>query len=351
MVEYAGWNMPVQYAGIAEETAAVRNDSGIFDVSHMGEIVVKGKDAARFLDWLVTRVVSGKKPDQITYCLLANAAGGTVDDLLTYQVGPDAYFLVVNAANKDKDFAHMQNSLDIYKGKVGDVDVTIEDVSADYGQIAWQGPKVRELAVTVLPQLGFAAADVEAILGLKRFRHHQIKDAKGRVDWIVSRTGYTGEDGFEFYVPLDETVGLWEKLIAANITPAGLGARDVLRLEAGLPLYGHELGEDISALDAGLGRFVELDRDFQGQAMATNQKTKVIALISQSKAIPREHYRFFAAGEPAGVVASGTFSPTLGKGIATVFVDKDFVVEGKELALEIRNKLQPFTLTESPFVK
>jgi len=351
MVEYAGWDMPVQYGGIGEETAAVRNDSGIFDVSHMGEIVVSGKDSASFLDWLLTRKISGKQPNQITYALLANEAGGTVDDLLVYETAPETYFLVVNAANKDKDVQHIESSVGRYREKVGAADISVEDVSDRYGQIAWQGPKVRELAATVLPSLGFSEDAVQAILGLKRFRSYQMPDPDGRVEWIVSRTGYTGEDGFEFYVPAEATTALWQGLIDAGIVPAGLGARDVLRLEAGLPLYGHELGEDISALDAGLTRFVDLEHEFQGQRMAETNRRRLIHLVSESKAIPREHYRVIMDGEAVGEVASGTYSPTLEKGIATAFVDKDLDTAGKQLYLEIRSKQLPFSEVESPFVK
>lgn len=351
MVEYAGWNMPVQYAGIGDETAAVRNESGIFDVSHMGEVMVKGEDAAAFLDWLLSRPVSSMQPDQVTYAILANEAGGTVDDLLVYETGKNMYLLVVNAANKDKDVGHINDSLGRFKTKKGEVDVTVEDVSDQYGQIAWQGPKVRETAPTVLKALGFKEDDIEKILQLKRFRSLQIADPDGGIEWIVSRTGYTGEDGFEIYLPIAKTAEVWQGLIDQGIAPAGLGARDVLRLEAGMPLYGHELGENISALDAGLNRFVAKEGEFQGSKMRDTVSRKLIHIAAEGKAIPREGYRLIVDGEAVGTVSSGTFSPTLGKGIANVFVDPDFDPEGKELFLEIRNKQLPFTLVDSPFVK
>lgn len=350
MVEYAGWNMPVQYAGIGDETAAVRNESGIFDVSHMGEVIVKGRDAGPFLDWLLSRPVSDKQPDQVTYVILANASGGSVDDLLVYETAEDTYLLVVNAANKDKDVGHIKESLETYKKDKGDLDVAIEDVSDLYGQIAWQGPKVRDNAPDVFKALGFKDDVIEQIKNLKRFRSVQFADADGGVEWIVSRTGYTGEDGFEIYLPAEKTKDIWQGLVDQGITPAGLGARDVLRLEAGLPLYGHELDEDISALDAGLTRFVAKEGEFQGSKMRDTISRKLIHIVSEGKAIPREGYRLIVDDEAVGTVSSGTFSPTLGKGIANVYVDPDFDPEGKELFLEIRNKLHPFSLVTSPFV-
>jgi aminomethyltransferase len=351
MVEYAGWNMPVQYTGVAEEVLAVRNDVGIFDVSHMGEIEVKGKDAADFLDWLMTRKVSGKQPDQVTYTILAQPDGGTVDDLLVYQTGEDTYLLAVNAANKDKDVVFINDSLPVFAKKKGDVDVTVTDYSPDYGQIALQGPKSAEKLAEFVDSTDWPEDVKEAVKGVKRFRQVTIPSKGDGPDWMISKTGYTGENGYEFYLPWDETPALWEKLIEMGVKPCGLGSRDTLRLEAGLPLYGHEMSPDISALDGGMGFFVDKDREFQGCVMRETHSRRILPLVSETKAIPREGYRVFAGEEEIGVITSGTFSPVLGKGIANAIIGKDVDVEGKEIFVEVRRKMQPFSVTSSPFVK
>ncbi|HHX30037.1 MAG TPA: glycine cleavage system aminomethyltransferase GcvT [Clostridiaceae bacterium] len=352
MVEYAGWNMPVQYSGIKEEVHAVRNATGIFDVSHMGEIRVRGEGAGAFLDWLLTRKVTGKKPDVITYAILSAADGGTVDDLLVYTLGEEDYMLVVNAANKDKDVGHIKESLASYKKLYADrtADVEIIDESDLYGQIAVQGPGSLDCILEVAGELGLTGAEAEELAALKRFRSMTVPVAGEALKMIVSRTGYTGENGYEFYIPAGKTARYWDVFIKAGVVPCGLGSRDTLRLEAGMPLYGHEMSPEISALDGGMAFFVDLEHDFQGKVMEDKVTRKQIALVSDTKAIPREGYEVYVNGEKAGVVSSGTFSPVLEKGIAFAFVAPETPETGTVEVL-VRKNLQPFTVVKPPFVK
>ncbi|NLB50127.1 MAG: glycine cleavage system aminomethyltransferase GcvT [Clostridiaceae bacterium] len=351
MVEYAGWNMPVQYAGLKEEIAAVRNETGMFDVSHMGEIRVSGQGTGEFLDWLLTRKVTGKKPDQITYAILSAADGGTVDDLLVYTLGAEDYLLVVNAANKDKDLIHIEESLVSYKAAFADrkSEIAVVDESDLYGQVAIQGPSSLDCMLEVADQLGLNAGQKEELKELKRFRQMLVEVEGHDRPMIISRTGYTGENGYELYVPAARTGHYWDIFMEAGIEPCGLGARDTLRLEAGMPLYGHEMSPDINALEGGMSFFVDLDRDFQGKAMKDKVTRRQLALVSQTRAIPREGYEVYLEGKKIGVITSGTFSPTLDKGIAFGLVDLDTPEVG-EVEVQVRKKLQPFTVVNPPFV-
>lgn len=347
MVEYAGWDMPVQYAGVKEETAAVRNGTGMFDVSHMGEIRISGQGAGAFLDWLLTRRVTGKKPDQVTYAIMSDADGGTVDDLLVYTLVEEDYLLVVNAANKDKDLVHIAKSLELYGG--GASGVTMADESDLYGQIAVQGPDSLECVLEVADALGLDESQVEELKGLKRFRAMTVKLEGEERDMIISRTGYTGENGYELYVPARTTPRYWDVFIEGGIEPCGLGARDTLRLEAGMPLYGHEMSADINALEGGMGFFVDLEHDFQGIAMKDKVSRRQLALESETRAIPREGYEVFIGDKRVGVITSGTFSPTLEKGIAFALVDLD-TPEVEEVEVQVRKNRQPFKVVKPPFV-
>ncbi|HPX92848.1 MAG TPA: glycine cleavage system aminomethyltransferase GcvT [Bacillota bacterium] len=351
MVDYAGWNMPVQYAGVKEEIAAVREETGIFDVSHMGEIRVSGRGAGGFLDWLLTRRVTGKKPDRITYAIMSAADGGTVDDLLVYTMGEEDYLLVVNAANKDKDLIHIRGSLDAYKMAYPDrpSGIAIIDESDLYGQLAVQGPGSLDLMLELAGQLGLSPEEKEELRDLKRFRALFVKMEGEDLDMIISRTGYTGENGYELYLPASKTGHYWDLFIETGVTPCGLGARDTLRLEAGMPLYGHEMSADINALEGGMSFFVDLDHDFQGRVMKDKVKRRQLALVSDTKAIPREGYEVYVEGSKVGVITSGTFSPTLDKGIAFALVDLD-TPEVEKVEVLVRKNLQPFTVVEPPFV-
>lgn len=344
MVDYAGWEMPVQYEGIVPETAAVRRQCGIFDVSHMGEILVTGDRAGNFLDWLLTRRVAGKASDQITYAIMCYSDGGVVDDLLVYPADK-GYLLVVNAANKDKDLAHLADSLRLFKTEndLSDDAVVIEDQSDLYAQIAIQGPESKNYMETVAKLLQLDAKTAGTLSGLKRFRSLLPDSGLHNPATIISRTGYTGEDGFEIYGQDTVIVELWDALISAGCAPCGLGARDALRLEAGLPLYGHEMSESINPLDAGLDFFVNFDRQFQGDKMRKTRK--LLRLINPGKQIPRAGYPVFQADLEVGYITSGGFSPTLGRGIANALVANDLVL-GSELMVEIRDKQVPFKVVD-----
>lgn len=353
MVDYAGWDMPVQYEGIKEETLAVREKVGIFDVSHMGEVYVCGEGSADFLNWLLTRKVTGKKPDRITYAILCYEDGGTVDDLLVYQTGESCYMLVVNAANKDKDVAHLDDSLSVYREKHPDDtrEITVIDASDEYGQVAVQGPESLDVMVEAAPAIGLDAEQTEALKALKRFQQITVAVPGEARDMIISRTGYTGENGYEIYMPRTKAAEVWDAFLDLGVTPCGLGARDALRLEAGLPLYGHELSADINPLEGGMAFFVDFEHEFQGQAMKDNATRKVIALESEGRAIPRDGYEVFYNGEQVGTVSSGSFSPTLGKGIAFALVTADFPDDADEVEVQVRKKRVPFKIVTTPFVK
>ncbi|MFA5586909.1 MAG: glycine cleavage system aminomethyltransferase GcvT [Saccharofermentanales bacterium] len=351
MVDYAGWNMPVQYAGIKEEILAVRRETGLFDVSHMGEIRVSGQGAGAFLDWLLSRRVTGKKDDQITYAILSAADGGTVDDLLVYTMGAEDYLLVVNAANKDKDLVHIRQSLLAYKDVFKDrqAEITILDESDLYGQIAVQGPGSLDCMLQVARELGLSREEEVQLAELKRFRQMRLTLEGQDRDLIISRTGYTGENGYELYIPAAKTAYYWDLFIQAGVEPCGLGARDTLRLEAGMPLYGHEMSEDINALEGGMGFFVDLDHEFQGQVMKDRVRRRQLALVSDTKVIPRDGYEVYVQDKMVGVITSGTFSPVLEKGIAFALVDLD-TPEVDEVQVLVRKNLQPFTVVKPPFV-
>lgn len=347
MVDYAGWEMPVQYEGIAAETEAVRKSTGIFDVSHMGEILVTGDLAGDFLNWLLSRNVTGKAYEQITYAIMCYEDGGVVDDLLVYHAG-SGYLLVVNAANKDKDLLHLKDSLALFAAKnpLAKEQVKIEDLSDLYAQIAIQGPTSLDLILEVKDLLGLNQAQEEILKEMKRYRNLELSPADVQPAFFISTTGYTGERGYEIYGPAELVSPIWDALLAAGAIPCGLGSRDALRLEAGLPLYGHEMSAEINPLDAGMDFFVELKREFQGEQMAGKKRRKIIRLISQGKQIPRDGYLVFSNGEEIGYVSSGTFSPTLGKGIANALVRDDLAEDIKEVDVLIRNKYIPFSLVK-----
>ncbi|HHU52629.1 MAG TPA: glycine cleavage system aminomethyltransferase GcvT [Clostridiaceae bacterium] len=345
MVDFAGWEMPVQYTGIKDETAAVREAQGMFDVSHMGEIRVAGTGAGEFLDYVLSRKISLKNPELTNYAFLCYEDGGVVDDLMVYQLDTEDYWLVVNAANTDKDFAHLQEILTKYEQQN---EISISNETDNYGLIAIQGTGSLIPTLNALTPIYPALNISEKIGNLKRFR--QVSFPLNDKHLVVSRTGYTGEDGYEVYLPADDTTKLWRNLLKENIKPCGLGARDALRLEAGLPLYGHELSSQINPLEAGLGKFVELDRDFVGKAMMGKQQRKSIALISEDKSIPRDGYQVFFQDQEIGYITSGSFSPTLNKGIAFALVTADLAEGITEVEVAIRRKKHTYKITTTPFV-
>ncbi len=342
LVDFAGWEMPVQYRSILEEHKAVRKTAGLFDVSHMGEVDIIGTDAAKFLNYLVPNDVSRLFPGRVLYTTMCYPTGGVVDDLLIYQRDFDDYFLCINAGNVDKDLAWMREQADGFA-------VTIVDRSADYALLAVQGPAAA----------GIVQPLVDQPLGPVKYYHFVLGQIAG-VDALISRTGYTGEDGFELYIPAAEAVRVAEVLLregaAAGLELAGLGARDSLRLEAGYPLYGHELGAEISPLAAGLGWTVKLEKgaDFVGRTALLREKAvgpakKVIYFKTGDRRIVRADTPVAAAdGAVVGKVISGTLSPILNEAIGSALVDS--AAAAQPLAVDIRGTKINLQLVKPPFV-
>ncbi len=342
MVEFGGWEMPVQYQSIIKEHQAVREAAGLFDVSHMGEILVDGHGALNFLQHLVTNDVSKLDVGRAMYSPMIMEDGGTVDDLLIYYLGVNRYLLVVNASNKDKDFAWMKKHLTEGVG--------IADKSDDYALLALQGP----LAQKILQ--GLTALDLSTV----KYYHFAMGAVSG-VPCLVSRTGYTGEDGFELYCHPEEAEKLWSALLEAGkpdgLVPAGLGARDTLRFEAALALYGHELTENVNPLMAGLGWTVKLDKeDFIGKQALLEIKQqgvshKLVGLEMLERGIPRAEYKVQVNGEEIGWVTSGSFAPTLNANLALAYVKPEYASVGTELDIIIRSKPVKAKVVPKPFYK
>lgn len=343
MVDFGGWEMPVQYAGVIEEHLTVRSKAGLFDVSHMGEVDVRGKDALRFVQHLITNDAAKIADHQILYSAMCYPTGGIVDDLLVYRYDPQHFYLVINASNTEKDFAWMQEQAQGF-------DITLENISDQTAQLAFQGP----LAEKILQRI--SEADLSQIK-YYWFTHGKVDG----VDCLISRTGYTGEDGFEIYFVPQQAPQLWRKILetgaAEGVRPIGLGARDTLRFEARLPLYGNELSAEITPLEAGLGIFVKLNKEeFIGKEVLQEQKEKgvprkLVGLEMVERGIARSHYPIQKNGEEAGFVTSGSFSPTLNKNIALGLIRADLAVMDSELEVMIRNKPVKAKIIPTPFYK
>ena len=339
MSPFAGFDMPIQYSGIRDEHLAVREHAGIFDVSHMGEIFISGPDALRFVNHIFTNDASALAAGQIAYGMMLYPDGGTVDDLLVYkEKAADEFLLVVNAANMDTDYAWM---LDNAAG----FDVKIVNDSDNWGQVAVQGPEAEKHVCKVLGE------DVSA---LTFYTYTDFCRDGGRI--IVSRTGYTGEDGFEIYASPAKTVALWDAFLADGVLPCGLGCRDTLRFEAGLPLYGDELSAEISPVMAGLSMFCKLDKEeFIGKEAVVQQKAdgvarKIVGLEVHDRAIPRAGYPVLAlGGSPIGVVTTGYRSISLDKSICFALIDSAFAALGSEVSVEIHRKVLPATVIKKRF--
>lgn len=342
-IDFGGWELPVQFSSIKEEHEAVRTKAGLFDVSHMGEIFVSGPDSLAYLQNLLTNDISKIKDGQAQYTAMCYEDGGTIDDLLTYKIGDSHYMLVVNASNIEKDFDWMQ------KQKSGDV--TLENASDRYGLLAFQGP----LSETVLQRM-----TDEDLSSIRPFRFKQDVLIAGH-SVLISRTGYTGENGFEIYADPEATKALWDEILAEGkedgVVPAGLGARDTLRFEACLALYGQELSKDITPLEAGINFAVKLNKDdFIGKQALAEQKEngvprKLIGIEMIDKGIPRHGYSVFINDEKVGEVTTGTQSPTLKKNIGLVLISSEFAELGTQLEVEIRNKRLKAKTVETPFYK
>lgn len=341
IIDFGGWALPVEYSGIIPEHEAVRNQAGLFDVSHMGEITVKGEDAEKYLQMIVTNDISVLDDNQIAYTPMCYPDGGVVDDLLVYKYSSTDYLLVVNASNTQKDFEWLLSQ------SFGNIE--IKNVSDDYAQLALQGPE----AQNILQKL--SSVDLNEI----EF-YHFLGDVKvGEFNTIVSRTGYTGEDGFELYFKADDGPKMWDLILHAGkeqgLVPAGLGARDTLRFEAALPLYGQEIDKDITPLEAGLGFFVKLNKEnFIGIESLAKQKSeglkrKVIGFEMVDRGIPRSHYEVFAEGRKIGYVTTGSFSPTLKKNIGLALIEAEYAKEGTEIEISVRNKNLKAKVVKKPF--
>jgi aminomethyltransferase len=340
IVPFAGYLLPVQYEGVIAEHNAVRNDAGLFDVSHMGEITCIGKDALANLNHLLTNDYTTMYDGQARYSPMCNENGGVVDDLIVYKVRDDHYFIVVNAANKDKDFAWMKEHA------FGDAVFT--DISEDVAQIALQGPK----AETILRKL------VEEEDIPKKYYSCYFHKQVGGMDCIISRTGYTGEDGFEFYLAAEEAPKLWNLLLETGkeeqLVPCGLGARDTLRLEAAMPLYGHEMDDEISPRESGLGIFVKMQKEeFIGKkALEEKEVTrKRIGLKVTGRGIIREHMDLYAGDKKVGISTSGTHCPHLGYPAAMALVEKEYAEIGTKLQAEVRGRRVDAEVVKLPFYK
>jgi len=345
IIDYAGWFLPVQYVGLIEEHEAVRNNAGIFDVSHMGEIAVKGEDAFDYLQYLLTNDLSKLTDNQVMYTFMCYPHGGVVDDLLVYKYNQEEYLLVVNAANIDKDFKWM---IDNKKG----YNIIIENLSEQIGEVALQGPK----AQVILQKL----TDFD-LSELKFFYLKRYVNIAG-VNTMISRTGYTGEDGFEIYAKGEDIVKVWKSILEAGeeygLKPAGLGSRDTLRFEASLPLYGHEISEEVTPLEGGFKFFVKLNKvqDFIGKEALSRQwneglKRKLAGFEMIGRGIPREGYEIFKGDKKIGYVTTGYMSPTLKKNIGNALIDAEETELGNEIDIMIRNKPVKAKIIDKKFLK
>jgi aminomethyltransferase len=352
MMPFGGFEMPVQYSGILDEHRAVREAAGLFDVSHMGEVLVSGPDAFAFVQHLVTNDAAALYDGRAMYSVMCRPDGGAVDDLLVYRLAEDRYLLVINASNIEKDLAHIRAQHDAFEG-----DVTVEDQSAQTALLALQGPKAFEIAQSVtdvpladIKYYHFVQPEPGAFLGCERA--------------ILSHTGYTGEKGLEIYCEPERAEAVWNALMEAGeahgLKPAGLGARDTLRLESGYCLYGHELTEETTPLEAGLGWVTKLNADdFVGKGAIASQKErgvprKLIGFVMDERGIPRQDYAITTPdGDPIGTVTSGTQSPVLERGIGLGYVPNDeaYTAPGSTIGIAVRGRILPATVEKPPFHK
>lgn len=343
-IDFGGWDLPVQFSSIKAEHEAVRTKAGLFDVSHMGEVLVTGEGSLAYLQKMMTNDVAKLQIGQAQYTAMCYENGGTVDDLLIYKRAEEDYLLVVNASNLDKDLEWMK--------KHQTDNVTIEDKSDAYALLALQGPRAEAILQTLT---------AEPLNEIKFFRFKENVEICGQ-SVLISRTGYTGEDGFELYAAPEAIVVLWKEILAAGesegLVPAGLGARDTLRFEAGLPLYGQELSQDISPLEAGLGFVVKVNKeeDFLGKAALKKQKEegvarKLVGLEMIDKGIPRTGYPILVNEEEIGEVTTGTQSPTLNKNIGFALLQTAYAVEGQEVVVQVRKRQLKAVVVKAPFYK
>ncbi len=344
VVDFHGWALPIEYEGILQEHQAVRERAGLFDVSHMGEIRIRGEEAEAFVQYLMTNDIKSLKDGQILYTFMCYPHGGVVDDLLVYKYHREHYYLVVNASNIEKDVAWI-------KEQEKDFNVEIENQSDDVAEVAIQGPR----AEAILQKL--TEVDLKEI---PFFTFRDKVPINGK-DCLVSRTGYTGEDGFEIYMKPEDAREIWKEILQAGeeegIEPAALGARDTLRFEAGLPLYGNELSQDITPLEAGFGFFVKFtEEDYIGKAALQKQKEeglkrKIVGFELMKKGIPREGYEVYKDNEKIGVVTTGYLSPTLNKSIGLALIDVEHSTMGETIEVKVRKRVIDARIISKRFLK
>jgi aminomethyltransferase len=344
LVEFAGWEMPVQYAGVIDEHRAVRSAAGLFDVSHMGEVRVRGAGAESFLQRLTPNDVSKLNPGRAHYSGLLTDRGTYVDDILIYRLAADDFMVVVNASNAPRDFEWISSRA----GALGsDTDAEVTNESDRWALIALQGPKAKEILEPLSP-------------GASELRYYGFK--QGEVDGrpaLISRTGYTGEDGFELYVDPEHAPALWRRLLEGGASPAGLGARDTLRLEAAMALYGHEIDETTTPWEAGLAWIVKLDKgDFLGRDALVAQKEagaprKLVGFEVEGRGIARQGHAVLSGegGETVGIVTSGTWSPTFEKALGLAYVPPDLAAPGTPLTLDVRGRQLAARVVDAPFYR
>ncbi|MFD1714285.1 glycine cleavage system aminomethyltransferase GcvT [Amnibacterium flavum] len=358
--DFAGWQMPVRYSSDLAEHHAVRTAAGLFDLSHMGEILVLGPDAAAALDYALAGRMSALDEGRAKYTLILTEAGGVIDDLIVYRTGPDRFLVVANASNREV-------VAETLRARADGFDALVEDESGDIALIAIQGPKSAEILANVEDLLADDGAIGDALDSLGYYR--VLRGSYLALPVLIARTGYTGEDGFEIYIAPDRVRSLWDAILetgaGAGIVPAGLASRDTLRLEAGMPLYGHELGVDVLPAQAGLGRAVALgdDRDFVGRAAVESGAAPepdsllagrvLVGLASEGRRAGRAGYRVFRddGSDAVGLVTSGALSPTLGYPIAMAYVDPSESVAGTVLSIDVRGSRIAATVVTLPFYK
>jgi aminomethyltransferase len=342
MVDFGGWDMPVQYSGLVDEHNTVRQAVGLFDVSHMGEIEIRGSEAMKLVDYVTTNSVARLKNGQAQYSGLLYEHGGFVDDILVHKVADDSFFLCVNASNQDKDFEHICAA--------NQFECEVEFASEKYSQLAIQGPKALDVAQRL----------TETPLGAIRY-YWFVDGTFAGVPARIARTGYTGEDGFEVYTAPEYAAGVWNAIMdagrAAGIKPCGLGARNTLRLESKMALYGHEIGASISPLEADLGWIVKLDKgEFVGRDALKKQRDKgltrkLTGFEMRGRGIGRDGYEVLAEGEPAGWVTSGSPAPTLNRNIGLCYLPIDRARPGEKIEIVIRNQAVEAETVPTPFYK
>ncbi len=350
MSPFGGFIMPIQYTNITDEHNAVRQRAGMFDVSHMGEIFVSGPDAEKFVNHVFSNNIAGMEDGKILYGMMLHPNGTTVDDLLVYkEFVPDHYLLVVNASNIAKDYEWLCAQAEGY-------DVKVDNQSDVWGQIALQGPEAEKYAVETLGLAPAAALSFYTYYETESPCHPERSEGSDHRRMIVSRTGYTGEDGFEIYASHEVINEMWDTLLAAGVVPCGLGCRDTLRFEAGLPLYGHELSDEITPLEAGLGMFAKIKdkEEFIGRDALVAQKEagltrKSVGIELQDKAIPRAGYPVEVDGVQVGVVTTGYRSISTDRSVCVAMVDKAYTELGTQVEIRIRKKVFPGIVTKRRF--